>query len=155
MRVSLRAAGMMRSGPERDLVDDYLVRADRLARGQGFLSVSEDAVDTSRCKNRAEATQRILNVPEDTKLILLDERGKSLTSRELSKLLARTRDDGVSSLAFIIGPADGFDPASIPPGLQRISFGKQTWPHKLVRVMLAEQLYRALSILSGSPYHRD
>lgn len=155
MRLILRVAGAMRSGPERVLVDDYLDRADRLARSQGFLSVIEDPVDVTKCKDRTEATRKVLTVPDDAVLIVLDERGKSPTSRDLAQMMAGFRDEGRQAVVFAIGPADGFDPAAIPKRARKISLGRQTWPHKLVRVMLAEQLYRALSILSGSPYHRD
>ena len=155
MRLILRAAGAMRAGPERELVDDYLGRADKLARGNGVLSVTEEAVDVSRASGREEETEKVLDVPPGSALFVLDERGKAMSSRELADTLARLRDDGVSAAVFAIGAADGFAPSAIPAGARRISFGRQTWPHKLVRVMLAEQLYRALSILAGSPYHRD
>ena len=155
MRLILRAAGAMRAGPERELVDDYLGRADKLARGNGVLSVTEEAVDVSRASGREEETEKVLDVPPGAALFVLDERGKAMSSRELADTLARLRDDGVSAAVFAIGAADGFAPSAIPAGARRISFGRQTWPHKLVRVMLAEQLYRALSILAGSPYHRD
>ena len=155
MRLILRAAGAMRAGPERELVDDYLGRADKLARGNGVLSVTEEAVDVSRASGREEETEKVLDVPPGATLFVLDERGKAMSSRELADTLARLRDDGVSAAVFAIGAADGFAPSAIPAGARRISFGRQTWPHKLVRVMLAEQLYRALSILAGSPYHRD
>lgn len=145
----------MRSGPERELVDDYLARAEKLARGNGFWSVSEVAVDVSRCADRAEQTRKILDAPQGAALFVLDERGKSLTSRELARTLARLRDEGVAEAVFAIGAADGFEPAALPAGARRIGLGIQTWPHRLVRVMVAEQLYRALSILAGTPYHRD
>ena len=155
MRLILRAGGAMRSGPERDLTDDYLDRATRLARAHGFLSVTEEAVDVGKCSSRAEETRKILDIPPGATLFVLDERGKALSSRELAQTLARLRDDGASAAIFAIGAADGFEPADIPPGARKISLGRQTWPHKLVRVMTAEQLYRALSILAGTPYHRD
>ena len=155
MRLILRAAGAMRAGPERELVNNYLGRADKLARGNGVLSVTEEAVDVSRASGREEETEKVLDVPPGATLFVLDERGKAMSSRELADTLARLRDDGVSAAVFAIGAADGFAPSAIPAGARRISFGRQTWPHKLVRVMLAEQLYRALSILAGSPYHRD
>ena len=145
----------MRSGPERELVDDYLARASKLARGHGFLSITEQAVDVGKCADRAEETRKILDIPDGAALFVLDERGKALSSHELSQTLARLRDDGVSEAVFAIGAADGFAPSAIPAGARRISFGRLTWPHKLVRVMLAEQLYRALSIIANSPYHRD
>jgi len=93
-------------------------------------------------------------IPRGARTIALDERGKPLSSPDFAALLARWRDDGVSDTAFLIGGADGFDPALRAEADQRLSLGPMVWPHMLVRVMLAEQLYRAASILSGSPYHR-
>ncbi|WP_298911947.1 23S rRNA (pseudouridine(1915)-N(3))-methyltransferase RlmH [uncultured Algimonas sp.] len=156
MRLVLRAGGALRTGPERDLVDDYLGRARGLARGLGFLDVEEHSVDLGKCRSRADETEKIVGgVPRDAAVFVLDERGKSLTSRQLSDALVRLRDEGRPSSVFLIGGADGFDPAALPSGIRKISFGSQTWPHKLVRVMLAEQIYRALTILAGTPYHRD
>lgn len=155
MRLILRAAGAMRSGPEREMVDDYIARAEKLARGNGFLSIAEEAVDVSRASSRAEETEKIVDVPDGAHVFVLDERGKALTSRELAITLARLRDDGASAAVFCIGAADGFEPSALHAGARKISLGRQTWPHKLVRVMMAEQLYRALSIIAGSPYHRD
>jgi 23S rRNA (pseudouridine1915-N3)-methyltransferase len=146
----------MKSGPERDMVDDYLKRASLLARQTGFLSVEEQAIDVRNCKTRAEQTKRLFDgLPNSALIIALDERGKTLTSRQMAKTLAQCRDEGQSEVYLIIGAADGFDPASIPPGVRRWALGPQTWPHKLVRIMMAEQCYRALSILAGTPYHRD
>lgn len=156
MKLILRAGGAMRSGPERDLVDDYRDRARSLARGLGFLDVEEQSVDLGKCKDRSEETVKLTaSLPNGAAVFILDERGKSLTSRQLSSTLARLRDDGSPSAIFLIGGADGFEPSALPSGVRKISFGSQTWPHKLVRVMLAEQIYRALTILAGSPYHRD
>lgn len=146
----------MRKGAERDLTDDYLKRASGLAKGLGFLSVEEQSIDLGKCKSRRDETEKIVgNLPDNAVLFVLDERGKARTSRQFAKDLARLRDDGHSAVVFAIGGADGFEPGALPPSHRKISFGIQTWPHKLVRVMLSEQVYRALSILSGSPYHRD
>jgi len=146
----------MRSGPERDLVDDYRDRARSLARGLGFLDVEEQSVDLGKCRDRSEETAKLTaSLPDGAAVFILDERGKSFTSRQLSSTLARLRDDGTPSAIFLIGGADGFESSALPSGVRKISFGSQTWPHKLVRVMLAEQIYRALTILAGSPYHRD
>jgi 23S rRNA (pseudouridine1915-N3)-methyltransferase len=156
VKLILRAGGAMRSGPERNLVDDYRNRARSLARGLGFLDVEEQSVDLGKCRDRSEETAKLMaSLPDGATIFILDERGKPLTSRQLSSTLARLRDDGTPSAIFLIGGADGFDPSALPSGVRKISFGSQTWPHKLVRVMLAEQIYRALTILAGSPYHRD
>lgn len=156
MKICVRAAGLIKSGPERDLIDDYLKRAQGLARPLGLTDISESAVDTRKAKNRAEETKLILSNTSPTDvLIVLDERGKELTSRQIAKQFANWRDDGLKQVVFAIGDADGFDPASLPANVFKWRLGGQTWPHKLVRVMICEQIYRALSILAGTPYHRD
>lgn len=146
----------MRSGPEREMVDDYLRRAQSMARGLGFQGVEEQSVELGKCRNRTEETEKLTgSVPDGAVFFVLDERGKAMTSRQISKTLTRLRDDGHMAAVFLIGGADGFEPSALPTSVRKISFGTQTWPHKLVRVMLAEQIYRALSILAGTPYHRD
>lgn len=94
-------------------------------------------------------------VPAGAKRVLLDERGQAWTSRALAERLARWRDEGAPAVVFWIGGADGADPALRADADAMLAFGPQTWPHRLVRAMLAEQLYRAVTILAGSPYHRD
>ena len=88
-------------------------------------------------------------------IIALDERGKTLTSPQFAEQLARWRDDGAPEACFLIGGADGLSPALQDQADHALSFGKMVWPHMLARVMLVEQLYRAASILAGSPYHRE
>ena len=156
MKIILRAGGIIRSGPEREMIDDYLQRAQGLARGTGFLSVEEQQVDLRSAKTRAVETQTLLGeIPAGAKLVIFDERGKTPTSRQISSQFANWRDDGISHLVLTIGGADGFEPSAIPAGTTRWAFGPQTWPHKMVRMMAAEQIYRALSILARTPYHRD
>ena len=156
MRITLRSGGVIRNGPERDLIDDYIKRANGLTRNTGFQSVNEDQIDLKKEKNRRDETQKLLpGLPASTFRVILDERGKSVSSRDIAKHLAKARDDGYTEFEFVIGGADGFEPAAIPAGTIKWSFGIQTWPHKLVRIMLAEQVYRALSILARTPYHRD
>ena len=156
MRLTVRAGGVIRKGPERVLVDDYMRRAEGLSKACGFLSVSETQIDLRSAKTRAQETTQLLGGMDPShKLIIMDERGKSLTSRKIAQQLAAWRDDGIAEAHFVIGGADGFEPDNIPNNALHWSFGTQVWPHKLVRVMLCEQLYRALSILAGTPYHRD
>jgi 23S rRNA (pseudouridine1915-N3)-methyltransferase len=102
----------------------------------------------------AEAELLARAVPQGAVLVTLDERGKLLTSPEFATQLARWRDAGRQDVAFVIGGADGIDPSLRAKADFSISFGQMVWPHMLVRVMLAEQLYRAANILSGGPYHR-
>ena len=88
-------------------------------------------------------------------MVALDERGRDLTSRDLASTFGRWRDDARTRLAFLIGGPDGHGDAVRARADLLLSFGRMTWPHRLVRVMLAEQLYRAATILAGHPYHRD
>lgn len=155
MRVHICAVGRLRAGPEKALIDDYATRFDRTGRalGLGPLSFSE-VEDRKGGGMAAEAALLRRALPAGSVLIALDERGKVMTSPAFADVLARHRDDGRGDLALIIGGADGIDPALRAEADMALSFGKMVWPHMLVRVMLAEQLYRAASILAGSPYHR-
>ena len=156
MKITVRAAGLIKSGPERELINDYLKRANGIARNLGISNVTESAVDTRKAKSRSDETNIILaNSNASDILVVLDERGKALSSRQMAKQISGWRDEGRSQLIIAIGAADGFEQSALPPNAIKWSLGIQTWPHKLVRVMIFEQIYRALSILAGSPYHRD
>ena len=147
--------GRLRAGPERDLIDDYLTRFDRTGRALGLGPIDVREVEDRKGGGMtAEAVLLEKALPAGAAVIALDERGKIKTSPDFSQDLAKWRDDGRSDLAFIIGGAAGIDPALRAKCDASLSFGKMVWPHMLVRVMLAEQLYRAASILSGAPYHR-
>ena len=155
MRVTLCVVGRLRAGPERDLIDDYLTRFDRTGRALGLGPIDvREVEDRKGVGMTAEAVLLEKALPAGAAVIALDERGKIKTSPDFSQDLAKWRDDGRSDLAFIIGGAAGIDPALRAKCDASLSFGKMVWPHMLVRVMLAEQLYRAASILSGAPYHR-
>lgn len=155
MRVHLCAVGRLRAGPERDLVDDYLQRFDRTGRALGLGPVHEHEVeDKKNAGMGAEAELLARAVPAGALLVTLDERGKVIASPDFAAHMARWRDAGRQDLAFVIGGADGIDPGLRARADFSVSFGAMVWPHMLVRVMLAEQLYRAASILSGAPYHR-
>ena len=156
MRVHICAVGRLRSGPERDLLDDYLTRFDRTGRplGLGPATVTE-VEDRKGGGMAAEAGLIDRAIPKGAVTIALDERGKLLTSPDFADLLGRWRDEGRGDAAFVIGGADGIAPELRQKADFKLSFGKMVWPHMLVRVMLAEQLYRAASILAGAPYHRE
>ena len=147
--------GRLRQGPERDLYDDYLTRFDRtgraLALGPAQLTEVEDKKGGGMA---AEATLLQRAIPDGALICAMDERGKVLTSPAFAAQLGQWRDQGRADVAFVIGGADGIDPSLRAQADTALSFGKMVWPHMLVRVMLAEQLYRAASILAGSPYHR-
>lgn len=155
MRVHLCAVGRLRSGPERDLIDDYVTRFDRTGRALALGPFSEHEVEDRKGGGmEAEAPLLERAIPSGALLVTLDERGKLVSSPEFAEMLARWRDGGRQDLAFVIGGADGIAPGLRARADASISFGKMVWPHMLVRVMLTEQLYRAASILAGSPYHR-
>lgn len=155
MRLHLCAVGRLRAGPERALVDDYLQRFDRTGRALGLGPAAEHEVEDRKGGGiAAEGALLARAVPAGAVLAVLDERGRMLTSPDLAETLARWRDGGRQDAAFVIGGADGVDPALRDRADLVLSFGAMVWPHLLVRVMLAEQLYRASTILSGSPYHR-
>lgn len=145
----------MRAGPERDLVDDYVTRFDRTGRALSLGPLTEHEVE-DRKGGGMEAEAELLSraIPGGALVVTMDERGKSLSSPEFSAELARWRDAGRQDVAFVIGGADGIAPSLRSRADFSISFGRMVWPHMLVRVMLAEQLYRAATILAGGPYHR-
>lgn len=155
MRVHLCAVGRLRQGPERALIDDYVTRFDRTGRALGLGPLAEHEVEDKRGLGMAaEADLLARAVPEGALLAVLDERGRGLTSPGFAAQLARWRDGGRQDVAFVIGGADGIEPALRDRAEFALSFGAMVWPHMLVRVMLAEQLYRAATILAGGPYHR-
>lgn len=155
MRVHICAVGRLRAGPERALIDDYLTRFDRTGRALGLGPAAVHEVEDKKGGGMdAEAALLERTVPSGALLVTLDERGRTMSSPDFAGLLARWRDAGRQEAAFLIGGADGLAPALRDKADQSISFGQMVWPHMLVRVMLAEQLYRAASILAGTPYHR-
>lgn len=155
MRVHICAVGRLRAGPERVLVDDYLTRFDRSGRALGLGPATVHEVeDRKNAGMEAEAALLDRAVPSGALICALDERGQTMTSPDFAALLARWRDGGRQDVAFLIGGADGLAPGLRARADAALSFGAMVWPHMLVRVMLAEQLYRAASILAGAPYHR-
>lgn len=146
----------MRTGPERELVDDYLDRARAGGRQAGFMSVVEREIEPrGKTQDAVTLSQSLLEAaPAGTKRVVLDERGRHASSAEFAQMLGRWRDQGAPAAALFIGPADGFSAEARNSADWIWAFGAPTWPHRLVRVMAAEQLYRAVSILTGAPYHR-
>ncbi|MBK0326308.1 23S rRNA (pseudouridine(1915)-N(3))-methyltransferase RlmH [Rhodobacteraceae bacterium F11138] len=155
MRVTICAVGRLRSGPEKDLIDDYLARFDRTGRAMGLGPARVVEIEDRKGGGMAaEADLLRRAIPRGAVRCALDERGKILSSPTWAKRIADWRDRGVGDLAILIGGADGLDPALRAEMDFSLSLGAMVWPHMLVRVMLSEQLYRASTILAGGPYHR-
>lgn len=159
MKLAIHAVGKMKAGPERDLAARYLERLARAgpAVGLEFSGVTEEPesrAQTGAGRMREEALWLKATLSTDAALILLDERGASLSSQDFAARLAAMRDSACRAAVLAIGGADGHHPSLRREAALTLSFGAATWPHQLVRIMLAEQLYRAVTILSGHPYHR-
>ena len=156
MRVHLCAVGRLRAGPERDLIDDYITRFNRTGRALGLGPFAESEVEDRKGGGmEAEAALLSRAMPTGALTVVMDERGRTLSSPEFADQLAKWRDAGRQDVVFCIGGADGLALSFRNSADFALSFGAMVWPHMLVRVMLAEQLYRAASILAGSPYHRE
>lgn len=159
MRISIIAVGRMKSGPERELVARYLDRAIATGRQLGLtdfniVELPESRASSAAARKADEAKAIKSAIPAGAILIALDEHGKSITSIKLSQTISAWRDNGKQVLTFLIGGADGLDASLVQSADRTIAFSALTWPHQLVRIMLAEQLYRTTAILSGHPYHR-
>ena len=139
MRLHIVARGKIGRSPEADIVDRY---AKRLGRD---LKISE-LPDQGGKQPKMDGV---------TKIVAMDETGENWTSKKFANLLSAWRDDGVREVRFLIGAADGLSAEERGSADHFFSFGKATWPHMMARAMLAEQLFRAMSILAGHPYHRE
>ena len=154
MKISLLVVGRLGRSAEAGLVSDYAARATAAGRSLGLGPVEIIEVEARKSGKAAEGEVLIPHLAGGH-VIACDERGTALSSRAFAQRIAALRDQGVRRLTLVIGGADGLDPAVLNGAAERLAFGIQTWPHALVRVMLAEQVYRAVTILAGSPYHRD
>jgi len=154
LRIALICVGKLGRGPEATLALDYAQRASAAGRALGLAPVEIVEVE-ARKPGRAAEAEAVLARSGGARLVACDEHGASFASRAFAARLAALRDEGVRDLAFIVGGADGLGDSALAAASERIAFGPQTWPHALARVMLAEQVYRAISILAGLPYHRD
>ena len=155
MRIALICVGKLGRAPEAALAKDYAARASASGRALGLGPVEVVEVEARKPGMAAEAEAIAGRLAAGAVLIACDERGKAMASRDFAARIAGLRDEGVRDLAFVIGGADGLDPKLRDAARERLAFGPQTWPHALARVMLAEQVYRAVTILAGGPYHRD
>jgi 23S rRNA (pseudouridine1915-N3)-methyltransferase len=151
MRITIAAVGRLRDATLRAPYDDY---AGRLAWPVALKEVEEKRKLSGPERMASESRLLAEALPDKAVVVALDPRGKTLTSEEFAAQLGRFQDDGVADLGFVIGGADGLAPEWRRNARLVLSLGAMTWPHMLVRVMLAEQLFRAQSILNGHPYHR-
>jgi 23S rRNA (pseudouridine1915-N3)-methyltransferase len=152
----IAAIGRLKGGPEAALVEGYLSRASAAGRALGLSPFEHLELDSKPPSDpRKEAGLLLKAAPDGARTVLLDERGAQWTSREMAQKLAAWRDNGTGALCFWIGGPDGAAQGLKDQAHEKLAFGRQTWPHRLVRAMLAEQLYRAVSILGHAPYHRD
>lgn len=158
MRVHICAIGRLKAGPEKLLIDDYISRLDAAGRPLGISAGPAIEVEEKRKLDAPQLMAReaelLLAAAKGATIVALDERGKNETSEVFARRLGEWRDNATSDLAFVIGGANGLAPAIREKAVHIMSFGAMTWPHMLARAMLAEQLYRAVTILAGHPYHR-
>lgn len=159
MRLTIIAIGRMKQGPERELAERYRQRAADAGSRLGLRSLDIREIAESRARDAPtrlaeEAAAIAALVGAESILMTLDARGKNLDSADLARKIGDWRDDGAPEIVFVIGGADGLSPQLVRQSRLCLAFGAATWPHQLVRVMLLEQIYRAMTILGGHPYHR-
>lgn len=159
MRITVGAVGRGRGASEQGLCDLFWERARVLGPKLGISKLDFVIVDVSRSSSAVarmeeESAKLARRLPAPSHRIALDEAGRALSSEAFARHLARLRDRGCRDLVFLIGGPDGLTPGLKDAAQEDLAFGPQTWPHLMVRAMLAEQIYRCLAILSGHPYHR-
>ncbi|HEX4555919.1 MAG TPA: 23S rRNA (pseudouridine(1915)-N(3))-methyltransferase RlmH [Xanthobacteraceae bacterium] len=159
MRLMVAAIGRLKAGPERELAERYRDRVAKAGRAVGLRDIEIVEIRESRAQ---EAAKRMLEesialanlIPEGAIVVALDQSGEALASDSITGVLRGWRDAGRPAAVFCIGGADGLGPELTARADLTLAFGAATWPHQLVRIMLLEQLYRAVTILAGHPYHR-
>ncbi|HEY7248413.1 MAG TPA: 23S rRNA (pseudouridine(1915)-N(3))-methyltransferase RlmH [Xanthobacteraceae bacterium] len=159
MRIVVAAVGKLKQGPERELAARYHKLAAGAGRAAGINGFDIVEIRESRAgdpsRRMLEESIAVANViPEDAVLAILDERGESVSSASFAGHLQGWRAQNKAAVVFIIGGHDGLTPSLREKATLAIAFGAATWPHQLARIMLMEQIYRAITILSGHPYHR-
>jgi len=159
MRLIVAAIGRLKAGPERELAERYRDRVAKTGRAVGLRDIEIVEIRESRAE---DASRRVLEesialanvMPERAVVVVLDQMGENLDSGALTGALRSWRDAGRPAAVFCIGGADGLGAELKARADLTLAFGAATWPHQLVRIMMLEQLYRAVTILSGHPYHR-
>lgn len=159
MRLLIGSVGRLKAGPERELFERYVGRAKALGRSLGLsgpdlLECDESKARSPAERKREEAAALAAKGVRGGKTVVFDERGSSFTSQDFAERLTRSRDDGVPTLTVLIGGPDGVSPDLRAEADEVLAFGAATLPHQLVRILVAEQMYRAMTIISHHPYHR-
>jgi 23S rRNA (pseudouridine1915-N3)-methyltransferase len=159
MRLIIAAVGRIKDGPDRELLDRYVKRLEQAGRALRFgpvdtIELPEARGDNVDLRKTDEAARLITKLTGVEYVVALDEHGRSLRSTTFAELLAKKRDAGTSAIAFVIGGPDGHGADLLTRSDYKLSLSPMTLPHGLARIVLAEQLYRATTILSGHPYHR-
>jgi len=160
VRIIIAAIGRLKKGPEQELVSRYQDRVAKSGKAMGFtavetIEITESRAGSSDLRKKEEARALLSRLPDKTFIFCFDERGKRPTSREFASLFETQMDKGTKNIALLIGGPDGFCDSVHQNSNEIISFGSLTLPHQLVRVLVLEQLYRAVTILTGHPYHRE
>jgi 23S rRNA (pseudouridine1915-N3)-methyltransferase len=160
MKLALLGVGKLKDDAERAIVARYMERLGQIGATVGLTSggvaeIMESRAATPPARKTAEAAELLKRLAADAKSVALDERGRALTSEELADILRRWKDDGTRGATFVIGGPDGLDPAFVKTADLAFSLGRITLPHGLARAVLAEQLYRAATLIAGHPYHRQ
>ena len=160
MRIVIAAVGRLKQGPERELAERYRKRATDAGRKAGVSGIDVIEIKESRAGDPArrmlEESIAIANViPEHAAVLILDGRGENLSSSALAGRLQSWRAQNTPAVVFIVGGHDGLAPRLREKSTLAIAFGAATWPHQLARIMLLEQIYRAITIMTGHPYHRS
>jgi 23S rRNA (pseudouridine1915-N3)-methyltransferase len=159
VKFTLLCVGKLKDDAERTIVARYLERFGQIAPGLGLtcagaIEILESRAASADARKTAEAAEIQKRLPAEARLILLDEKGRALASEEFAQLLRRWQEEGVRNTALVIGGPDGLDPRLADRAGLCLSLGRLTMPHGLARAVLAEQLYRAATILARHPYHR-
>lgn len=152
--------GRTTKGPEGELCERYISRARALCRQIGFkdittIELKESAAQTKQERMALEAKSILEQTPKGALMVLCDERGQNLSSSQLAQTLQKASTDALEDLVFVIGGPDGLADDLKTAHIKTIAFGAATWPHMLVKAMLFEQIYRAMTILASHPYHRE
>jgi 23S rRNA (pseudouridine1915-N3)-methyltransferase len=160
MKLRICAVGRMKAGAERELAEDYLKRARSLGKQVGITGIevadaAETVHDQAHVRIARDAETLAGLYPAGTPTVVLDGKGKTLSTEQFTEFLRHRLETGASQLAFLIGGPDGHAAQTLQAAELVLSFGPMTWPHRLVRVMLAEQIYRTVTIMVNHPYHRS